>query len=340
MGNQRKGRKVTLLDVARFAGTSKSTVSRVLLNQPRVSQATRERVMQVVQQYNYKPSMWARGLRGANTGIIGVIGRWLESGFSAETIRGINAEVERHGGHLLISFAPGRDDYIEMWRTLVSGGQVDGLILVAPPADIFQEEIYPSDKPTVLCAARPPDNEHWRNISSVTLDNRTAMRALMQHLLEQGCRDIHYLTGPPDNVEAQDRIAIMQDFAREHSGMKITLMPGGWTRDLARETIRTYLAENKPLPDVFAAFNDTAAAGVLEALREEEVRVPEDVCVTGWDDSLFASFAELTTVQIPMITLGENSAEMLYDIMADGGHEGGASQTMSMPLLVRKTTLR
>ena len=83
-------KKLNLREIARLAGTSKSTVSRVLRNQPRVSDETRQRVQEVIEQHNYSPNLFARGLSGARTGLIGVVSQWMESGFYAEVIRGID----------------------------------------------------------------------------------------------------------------------------------------------------------------------------------------------------------------------------------------------------------
>ena len=142
--------RLNLVEIAKLAGVSKSTVSRVLLNQPRVAAETRTRVEHIMKAHNFQPSLFARGLAGGKTGLIGVLARWMESGFTAEVIRGINDEVKKRGGHLLCTFAPGIDEYITLWRRFVGGGQVDGAILIAPPVDLYDQKVMASDRATVL----------------------------------------------------------------------------------------------------------------------------------------------------------------------------------------------
>lgn len=330
---------LNVIKIAKLARTSKSTVSRVLRNEPDVSPKTRARVQRLIQKYDYHPSLFGRGLTGASTGLIGVLGRWMESGFPAEVLRGIVGEVERRGGHLLCSFAPNVNDYVSMWRKFASGGQVDGAILIAPAVEMFSHPLKSSDRPVVLCACRPPDGRKgWGNVGSVTMDNRAAMNDLVKHLVEKGYRRLVHLSGSPDILDAQERRRFFMRCAAEHRGVKASVVQGAWTQELAYTITLEYINKHGGPPDAFVAFNDSVALGVLEALEARGIAVPDEVAVTGWDDILFASYAGLTTIHQPMIQMGVEAARLLYEQLDDNGRKIGRHATLKMPIKIRKTS--
>lgn len=330
---------LNVIELAKLARTSKSTVSRVLRNEPDVSPKTRARIQRLIEKYDYHPSLFGRGLTGASTGLIGVLGRWMESGFAAEVLRGIVAEVERRGGHLLCSFAPNIDDYVSMWRKFASGGQVDGAILIAPASEIFSHPVKPGDRPVVLCACKPPDESRgWGNVGSVISDNFAAMDDLVKHLVEKGCRRLVHLSGPPDILDAQERRRFFMRCASKYRGVKASVVQGAWTRELAYTITLEYINTHGSPPDAFVAFNDSIALGVLEALDARGIAVPDKVAVTGWDDILFASYAGLTTIHLPMIRMGEEAARLLYEQLDDKRRKTGRQTVLKMPLKIRRTS--
>ncbi len=333
------GKSLNVIELAKLAHTSKSTVSRVLRNEPDVSPKTRARVQRLIRKYDYHPSLFGRGLTGASTGLIGVLGRWMESGFPAEVLRGIVGEVERRGGHLLCSFAPNIDDYVSMWRKFAAGGQVDGAILIAPANEIFAHSVKPGDRPVVLCACKPPDGKRgWGKVGSVTIDNRTAMNDVVDHLVGSGCRRLVHLSGAPDILDAQERRRFFMKATARHRGVKADVVQGAWTRELAYTITLEYINTHGSPPDAFVAFNDSVALGVLEALQARGIPVPGKVAVTGWDDILFASYAGLTTIHLPMIRMGEEAARLLYEQLDDPRRKVGRPVLLKMPLKVRSTS--
>ena len=330
---------LNVIQIAKLARTSKSTVSRVLRNEPDVSPKTRARVQRLIRKYDYHPSLFGRGLTGASTGLIGVLGRWMESGFAAEVLRGIVAEVERRGGHLLCSFAPNIDDYVSMWRKFASGGQVDGAILIAPASEMFSHPVKPGDRPVVLCACKPPEGKKgWGNVGSVTADNQAAMADVVKHLVERGYRRLVHLSGPPDILDAQERRRFFIRSAAGHRGVTASVVQGAWTRELAYTITLEYINTHGGPPDAFVAFNDSVALGVLEALQARGIPVPDEVAVTGWDDILFASYTGLTTIHLPMIRMGEEAARLLYEQLDDNRRKVGRQAVLKMPLKIRRTS--
>ncbi len=331
---------LNIVEIAKLAGVTKSTVSRVVQKQSGVAPDTRARVEHVIKVHHYRPSVFGRGLKGAKTGLIGVLGRWMESGFTAEVIRGIDDEVKMRGGHLLCTFAPGIDEYIDFWRSFAAGGQVDGAILIAPPLDIYEQPVQPGDKPVVLCASKPPARDRgWGVVGSLTVDNRKAMEELVEHLVGKGYRRLVHLAGPPDILDGQERCQAFLDCVAKHRRVTGSVVQGAWTAILARSVVKEYLGGRRQPPDVFIAFNDAVALGTIEALKELRITTPEEIAVTGWDDIPFSGFTGLSTVHLPMVEMGWEAARMLFRKL-DGKTrpEDSENLTMAMPLQIRQTT--
>ena len=331
---------LNIVEIAKLAGVTKSTVSRVVQNQAGVAPETRARVEHIIEVHHYRPSVFGRGLKGAKTGLIGVLGRWMESGFTAEVIRGIDDEVKKRGGHLLCTFAPGIDEYIDFWRSFAAGGQVDGAILIAPPLDIYDQSVQPGDKPVVLCASKPPSREKgWGVVGSLAVDNRKAMEKLVEHLAAKGYRRLVHLAGPPDILDGQERCQAFLDSVSKHRRVTGAVVQGAWTAILARSVVNEYLHNRRQLPDAFIAFNDAVALGTIEALKALRIAVPEEIAVTGWDDIPFSAFTGLSTVHLPMVEMGWEAARMLFRKL-DGKTRPDDSENLilEMPLQIRQTT--
>ncbi len=331
---------LNIIEIAKLAGVTKSTVSRVVQKQSGVAPETRARVEHVIRVHHYRPSVFGRGLKGARTGLIGVLGRWMESGFTAEIIRGIDDEVKKRGGHLWCTFAPGIDEYIDFWRSFAGGGQVDGAILIAPPLDLYRQAVQHGDKPTVLCASKPPSSaKGWNTTGSLTVDNQTAMRNLVGHLVAKGYRRLVHLAGPPDILDGQERSKAFMESVSKHPHVTGTVLQGAWTAVLAKSVVHEYLHAHRQHPDAFVAFNDAVALGTIEVLKSMRIGIPEEICVTGWDDIPFSAFAGLSTVHLPMVEMGWEAARMLFRKL-DGKTRPDEAEhlTLDMPIQIRQTT--
>ena len=306
-------KRLTLWQIAELAGTSKSTVSRVLTNDPDVSPETRERIQKVIREQGFHPNFFARGLRGGPTGQIGVLGRWMEQGFIASVIQGIDDLAARHHAHLLTCFAHSADDYIDLWRQFTAARQVDAMILIAPPPELFSETVDWQELPLVLCASSASKNRKgWQNVDSVTLDNRGAMDMLLDHLVAEGCRRFVHFQGACGIFEAIERAEVFANFfaARPELGSEIVKVEETFAKSRAKA--HEYLDTHGQAPDAFVCFNDMVALGVLEALKERKLAVPAQMAVTGFDDEPTAGARGLTTIAIPGIRLGQESVRLLF----------------------------
>ena len=333
---------LSVIEIAKLAGTSKSTVSRVLRNQPRVSPETRKRVQEIIKAQGFRPNVLARGLTGARTGMIALLCRWMESDFASEVIRGADVEIQSRGDHLLSSFAHASEAYIDLWLNFVGGGQIDGVILVAPPAEIFTQAIRQSFKPVVMCAAQSTSGKSaWEKIDRVMLDNETGMRRAVEHLIAQGYTRMAHLEGPPNNYDADRRREAFFATVAQHPNVTSRIIHECWNEEMAYWRMVEFLKADPRACDGFVAFNDGIALGVLRALREFGIATPGQAAVVGWDDSRFAGYAELTTVHVPMAEIGRQAAVLLYNqINAKKANAAGNSILIDTSLSIRKSSAK
>jgi LacI family transcriptional regulator len=331
---------LTLRQIAQLARTSKSTVSRVLTNHPNVSESTRRRVLEIINKHHFRPNLFARGLAGGRTGLVGVITTEINSGFFAEVLRGVDAVVGQHGGHVLTSFAHGSEDFQRLWEEMARGHKVDGIILVAPSLSVLDRAMEDHEPPVVLCACRPTRADgRWQSVDCAIVDNRQAFAAVMQHLYDTGRRRILFLAGPDDVWDAIERRGAVEAFAQEHSDVHLKMMTAPMTYENGMRCMQTYLNQGNELPQAVLATNDRMALGVAEVLAERGIRVPEQVAVAGCDDDNASRLTGLTTLHMPMVDLGREAATLLFERIGRGGDgHPGCVRVLSMALKIRRST--
>ena len=317
---------VTLYDVARLAGVSTATVSRVVHGLDRVADNTRARVRQVIDQLGYVPDGAAQSLSRRQKHVIGLVGverlaplqydiESMSLLFYDEILRGVEQRIRYHNWSLLFTYL--REDNKEDLRRLQSlSGKVDGLLI--------GEGIVPSDElarlaerlPVVVVAGDPAEEA----ADVVTADNRSGSAALIRHLVEvHGRRRIFHVDGPPSAPDAKERRLAVNEVIRQHHGVALVGSHSGrFSVQSGEEAAELLLAERAMLPDAIVCANDQMAIGVLQALARGGVRVPEDLAVTGFDDIFPGSLFEpsLTTVHQPMRLLGERACARLLDRIA------------------------
>jgi LacI family transcriptional regulator len=338
---KRNKKTLTLREIATLAGTSKSTVSRVLTNHVSVSPAVRAQVEAVIRKHNYRPNIFARGLTGARSGLIAVISPWLESGFFASVIRGIDEVVTHTDGHLLTTFAHSDDDYYNVLVDYANGRQVDGIIAVAPPMAIFNNRAKLGDKPVVLCASRVDDPESdWNDLSSVTVDNADGMEQIMQYLYHNGCRKIIYVAGNNDVYDSRQREGAYLAFLERKKDVSGQIIRSRVYDNWGYYATVEYLEEHREetSPDAFVGFNDATAFGIIEAVQEKLSDQVEKIFVTGFDNETAAGIIGLTTVRMPMDKLGREAAHCLYEQIDSGDKDQTSSprhRILPMELVIR-----
>jgi LacI family transcriptional regulator len=323
---------VTLYDVARLAGVSTATVSRVVHGQDRVRDSTRARVLQVIEQLGYVPDGAAQSLSRRRKNVIGLICVERQSPrqqydiesmsllFYDEILRGVEAEIRNQNWSLLISYLREATGDPDLSRLLSISGQVDGMLIGegVVPAEFLAR--LARRQPVVVVAGNPGE----RAADVVTADNRSGSAALVAHLIEDhGKRRLYHVDGPSSAPDAKERrLALTELVAASPQCQLVGSSQGSFTVRSGEEAGGRLLAAcGEQLPDAVVCANDLMAIGVLRAFAGAGVRVPGQVAVVGFDDIFPASLCDppLTTVHQPMRALGERACTRLLDRIARPG---------------------
>jgi LacI family transcriptional regulator len=329
----------TSRDVAREAGVSIATVSRVLNNSGPVREATRQRVREAARQLRFTPNSTARSLSTRTTGTIGVLLPDLHGEFFSELIRGIDQVAQRSGYHLLVSSAHNQPHQLES-AVHAMRGRVDGLILMASGlAATTLDQTLPDHLPVGLMNAETDRSRY----DVVNIDNCGGARAMTEHLLGLGHREIRMIGGADHNRDASERI---RGFHQALDAARIPrqgdwVEPGDFTEAAGARATRKLLAEPVPPTAIFAA-NDSMAVGALSAVREAGRSVPGDVAVVGFDDIPIAAFVDppLTTVRVSIARVSELLTERLFTSIRAGNANVHTQETIATELVIRRSSLR
>ena len=298
----------SIRDVARAAGVSRQTVSRVINSHPSLRPETRDRVLAAIDELQYRPNRVARALGASRSHTIGVLAYHRSQYGPSAAILGIEAAAQAAGYVVnTINLTSNTPDSIREALELQLAHQVDGLVIVAPQTRILREiDDADLDLPYVLLHARERDDPH-----ALFVDQTAGARAITRHLIDLGHRDIYHLAGPRDWIEAEAR---MQGFLYEldEADLPVTApVLGDWTADFGYFAGRE-LARTADFTAVFAG-NDQMALGVLHALRDSGLDVPGQVSVVGFDDIPEAAhfWPPLTTVRQDYLELGRQCVARL-----------------------------
>jgi LacI family transcriptional regulator len=308
---------VTIIDVARLAGVSVSTVSKVINDRYGVAPETYDKVMDIVSDLGYESSLVASSLRRNSTNVIGILVPEFEP-FSTELLKGISSAVEGTGYELLAYSGNLEHNQVGWERRSLSrlaGTLIDGAVIVAPTASV-------TDATIPVVAVDPHTGK--TGPSTVEADNVGGARAATQHLIGLGHRRIAHIRGRTDLVSAQLREQGYRE-ALEAAGLPFDpelVRVGGYRAAETTDAARELLSRSDRPTAVFAA-NDLSAIRVLEIARELGLRVPEDLSVVGFDNVPEAANAvpALTTVAQPLHQMGAEAVRLLLGLLAGATSE-------------------
>lgn len=338
--------KITIKDVARVAGVSTQTVSRVLNNRLDVSLETRSRVQQVIANMGYSPNVFARNLSRGRSNTLGVIGYGLVYYGTSSVLTGIENKANELGFSLTLSLIdrvdPSRVDRI-LYDLL--SRRVEGIIWAVPvdtnTLDWLAEKISKVETPLVYI------NKGSNGADHVTaLDNRLGGKLATEHLLQQGYQRIGIITGPSNWWEAQERLhgwlEVIQ--AAGYADIDRLIVEGDWNAPSGDAGLHTLMERN---PDVDAVFisNDQMSLGALQAARYLNLCIPEDLGIVGFDDIPEAAYfyPPLTTIRQDTRSLGAMAVERINTLI-QAQHEGETLEPETLwlgpRLIVRKSSVR
>jgi DNA-binding LacI/PurR family transcriptional regulator len=326
----------TIRDVARLAGVSHQTVSRVINDSADVTPETRERVEAAIQELDYRPSAIARSMARGETYTLACISPNLTDYTFASIIEGAEQEARNQGYFLLSSSASDPESFKELLEELVGHRRVDGLIVINPYAD-SRHQYIPENFPLVFVGAYSRD----RSVCSVSLDDEKVAFDAMQHLLSLGHTKIAMITGPMEEDCSCDRA---NGYRRvlEGAGIPVDedkIIEGDWSATSGQVALHSLFEQGQAPTAVFAQ-NDRMAMGVLRAARELGLNVPGDLAVIGVDDMPLSSYFDppLTTMRQDMPRIGQEATKILLDIIQKN-EQHHCTIRLPAELVIRQSTL-
>ena len=327
----------TIYEVARQAGVSIATVSRVQQGLGKVAPATRQRVQRVIDELGYTPSVLGRGLAGGRREASGVVFPDLSGPYYSEVILGFEDQVAADGSSVLILATHGRPGADRMVRELAS--RFDGLVVMGRTVGDDTVARIVADRVPLVLLARSADPSVRAWASSVRADNAGPAVRLAEHLLDR--RSHVMFVG--DHESSPDTAERWAGFVAAHRarGLEPRDAASCGFRESDGYAVATTLLTSPPRPDGLMCANDEIALGAMRAAREHGLRVPDDVAVTGWDDILPARYVEpaLTTVRQPMRELGTRAAELLRERI-EGRRAETRHELLPTELVIRASSAR
>jgi LacI family transcriptional regulator len=306
----------TIRQVAEAAGVSPATVSRVLHGTRPVQPELRARALAAAAELNYRANRVAQALRTRSTGTVGMVVPNVANPFFPVVIQAVEKELRQHGAHLLLCDS-GDDvrEEAELVRSLLDH-RIDG-ILVSPCDRLSSRAIVRLASGSVPVVQI--DRRAVAEVAYVGVDQEAAMAQVIEHLIGQGCQRFAYVTSTSRASTAAERL---RGYARTvksvHAASARRVYRGSFSVDWGREAARQIVAEGD-LPDAIVCANDLLALGVLDVLRCKGVRVPDDVLLTGFDDTELARIAwpPLTSVRQPFEMIGRKGAELVLSTQGE-----------------------
>ncbi len=303
---------VTIVEIARLAGVSVSTVSRVLSNKNYpLKDDTRQRILKLAEEVGYKPNLVARSLQNNRTHLVGVVVDRMQSPFSAATVQGIQDGLRNAGYSISIAYS-NRDQElaIEAINSFYSR-QVDGIVILNSWLHTYNDPILAmQDRPFVFV------NRVFSNCIENCVGPGDFQGAQMatQHLVNLGHRRIGYINGMKDWIESQNRLSGYEDVLQKN-GIAVDeglIRQGDWGVDSGYRAAEELLALKDRPTAIFTA-NDIMALGAIYAIQAAGLSIPRDIALVGYDDRDFAAWIRpaLTTLRMPSFEMGQAAARLL-----------------------------
>lgn len=298
--------KANIFDVARKSGLSVVTVSRVINNAGTVREANRIKVLHAMQELGYSPNAAARSLARGKTGVIGITIMTLNDSFLDAVVKEINDKLAEH--HYLMALFISQEDENDMQNTIFHEDRVDGVIVLSPiNEEKYEQELTRKNLPYVLV-----DNQKDNSCApSVQVDNFRGGYEATKHLIDLGHVSIAHIRGPGSFLSSNERARGYQEAMLE-AGLECRIEQGNFNIPSGYE-IAEHWIKSGSLPSAVFAGDDMIAFGVMDALKNNGLRIPEDLSVVGYDDQLFATQLRpwLTTVRQPVENIGTQAIELL-----------------------------
>ncbi|RTQ48998.1 LacI family DNA-binding transcriptional regulator [Hymenobacter gummosus] len=339
---ERRRHQPTISDVARELGVAPSTVSRALNGHSDINTNTREAILEVARRLDYQPNLLAQSLKSSATHTIGVVIPDIERPFFATCVSGIQQVAAEAGYRVMI--CQSKESY-EMEVSNVQAlmaSRVDGLLIChSRDTQNFDHVKQHAHKGTPIVHFDRVCNEV--NSAQVVIDDWGGAYAITEHLIQEGCRRIAILAGPEPLLISRQRISGYQNALKRY---RLPVRPeyevhSNFQPESAVAALDGWLALPEP-PDAIFAINYTNAFDLLVALKERQVRVPEEIAVVGFGDEFMAAMIEpgLTTVNLHPHRIGQQAARLFLDQVRQKEHFQPRTFVITGDLIIRKSSLK
>ena len=312
--------RVTVKDVAKKANVSASTVSRVISDNPRISKETKNRVLKVMDELDFHPNAIARNLAKSTSSVLGVIIPFrntdtLLNPFFPEALRGIIKSAKKNGYDVLLSSSANINEELENIKTLFQARKVDGVILMSSRKDdeninFLSKKNYPF---TVIGSVKDR-----KDIPFVDNDNRLASYELTKLLIDSGKKNILFASGEFRLTVTENRAEGFKDALKEAnlSFSDENFLVGSFDEETGSRFANELIKKGKKI-DGIVATDDVIAYGLVKTLREAGIKIPEEISVASFNNSLLSRYFGITSVDVNAYELGKGAVEQLVEILKD-----------------------
>ncbi len=306
----------TIYDIAREAKVGIGTVSRVLNNSPKVTSETRDRVISVANRLNYRPHAFAQALARKKSNTLSAIIPFFTNYFFIQVLQGVQETLTSLGFDLIIHGANNQDQVEEYLLRSMKKGRVDGTLLFSLELpDRFVNEFLENNVPLILV-----DTYHAK-FDSIRVDNIEGTKTAINHLISLGHKSFGMINANLKSTPARERLHSFKETLRLNN-IPInetciinspTVKNDGFSREAGYESMKELLQRGAQLPSAFFVSSDIQAIGVLAALKEFHLNVPNDIAIVSFDDIELAKYFGLTTMHQPMYDMGELAVKKMLE---------------------------
>ena len=338
--------RVTIYDVAKKAGVGIGTVSRVINKSPQISPATREKVLKVIKQLKYRPYSMAQGLARKRTNTIACIVPFFTGHFYFELLNGVQQAISKHGYDLILYSIDHLDKKEDIFKKTLRERRVDGVLLISMTiSDKYAEKFIKAKVPIALV-----DSYHER-LDSLTIENREGALLATKHLINLGHKKIGMINGNLNSVPAKIRLQGFKQALKENkihpenryiinvnsSNNSEVNHNDGFNKLAGYKAMKKLLELNDERPTAIFISSDIQATGAIRAIKEQGLKIPQEIAVVSFDGIELSEYLGLTTMKQPMFKMGIIAVEQLINKINNGMTNGTFKKLFHPELIIRDT---
>lgn len=311
---------LSIKDIAEIAGVGVSTVSRVINNHPDVGDKTREKVLQIIEEYNYIPNNSARNLKRSSSNNIGILVKGIHNPFFSQMIKAVEEEINKKNYSMILHYNEKNTNDTEVAIQLIKEKKLKGLICLGGDFDDLEEnQLLHLETPMVLTSVNITEEVNKDVFSSVTIQNEIAAFKAVDYLCKLGHKRIGIITtGEGDKNVGKLRLRGYKN-ALKSNGIEENddfISYAHYTFESGYDAMNELIGRNLGITAVFVT-SDIMAIGASKAILSSGLKIPEDISVVGFDGIEYSKYfhPSITTVKQPIEEMGHKSAEILFNLI-------------------------